>query len=433
MRRAPAPLPYLAWCTLVIVAAPLIALAVVIRWVRGKGRAGLWQRLRGARIPAATGHGRLWVHACSVGEVAAAATIVRSLNEHRPGLDVVLSVITEGGYAAGQRAGVFTHVCYAPLDLPVVARRFVDQVAPDVFVDIETELWPVMLYQVARLRVPMLLLHGRISDRSVRSYRRIRPGTRWMLGHFDVILAQSPRDAARLVELGAPDARVASVGNAKYDGAPAPLGPDEVQALRNAFRLGADPVWVVGSTRVPAEERLVFEAFALARAHLPALRLVLAPRHVTRVREVLDLAARVGIDAAAAAEQRTAPAVVVDTMGMLARLYAVGSVALVGNSLVAPGGGQNLIEPLAQGVPVLVGPFTREFADAVELAVAGGVAWRVDGAAALADAVIGMAGAAPDEVLRARAIALVAAQRGAAARYAAAIDDAFYRVPRSAA
>lgn len=433
MRRVPARLPYLAWCALVVLAAPLIALGVLVRWVRGKGRAGLWQRLGGARVPAASGSGRLWVHACSVGEVAAAATIVQALRERRPGLDVVLSVITDGGYEAGQRAGTFNHVCYAPLDLPVVARRFVDQLAPDVFVDIETELWPVMLYQVARLRVPMLLLHGRISDRSIRSYRRIRRGTRWMLGHFDVIMAQSRRDGDRFIELGAPAARVVVAGNAKYDSAPLPLDAGEVQALRAAFRLGDHPVWVVGSTRVPAEERLVLAAFALARSRLPTLRLVLAPRHVTRVGEVLALAVEAGIDAAAAAAQRDAACVVVDTMGVLARLYAVGAVALVGNSLVAPGGGQNLIEPLAQGVPVLIGPFTREFADAVELAVDGGVAWRVDGAPAVADAVVGLVGAAPNEALRTRAMALVAAQRGAAARYAVAIDDAFQRAPRSAA
>lgn len=432
MRRAPARLPYLAWCALVILAAPFIVLGVLVRWVRGKGRAGLWQRLGGARIPAASGE-RLWVHACSVGEVAAAATIVQALRQRRPGLDVVLSVITAGGYEAGQRAGAFNHVCYAPLDLPGVARRFVDQVAPDVFVDIETELWPVMLYQVARLRVPMLLVHGRISDRSIRSYRRIRRGTRWMLGHFDMIMAQSRRDRDRFIELGAPGVRVVAAGNAKYDGAPPPLGAGEVQALRAAFRLGSHPAWVVGSTRVPAEERLVLAAFALARARVPALRLVLAPRHVTRVSEVLALAAEAGIDAAPAAAQREAACVVVDTMGILARLYAVGSVALVGNSLVAPGGGQNLIEPLAQGVPVLVGPFTREFADAVELAVEGGVAWRVDGAHAVADAVVGLVSTAPNEALRARAMALVAAQRGAAARYGVAIDDAFTRASRSAA
>lgn len=416
------PLAYLAWCAALLLASPAVLLGLLVRWARGKGRDGAWQRLAGSAIAPAGNAPRVWVHACSVGEVNAAATIVRELRRRRPGLDVVLSVITAGGHDAGVRAGTFDHVCYAPLDLPFVVRRFVRRVAPDVFVDIETELWPVLLYQVARLGVPMLLLHGRISDRSIRSYRRIRGGTRWMLGHFDQVLAQSERDAARLAELGAPVARLGVAGNAKYDGAPPALGASERQALRDQYKVGHHPAWVVGSTRVLAEERLVLQAFAMARAQVPGLRLLLAPRHVSRVPEVLALAGELGIEAATAAAGRTVPCQVVDTMGVLARLYAVGSVAFVGNSLVPPGGGQNLIEPLAQGVPVLVGPWTREFSDATELAVEGGVAWRVDDAQALAAAVAKFAGGAPDDALCARAMALVSAQRGAAARYAAAIE-----------
>lgn len=421
MKPRPPSAPYALWCAAIILALPLVALGVAVRWARGKGREGLRARLFGTRLPAPGAVPRLWVHACSVGEVAAAAAIVRELRQRRPEVEVVLSVITAGGFEAGERTGVFTHVCYAPLDLPVVVRRFVRRVAPDVFVDIETELWPVLLHQVARQGIPMLLLHGRISDRSIGGYRRIRAGTRWMLRHFDRLLAQSRRDADRLLELGAPAGRVAVVGNAKYDGAPRPLGAVEIRDLRQQFGLGEDPVWVVGSTRTAAEEREILAAFSAARRHLPSLRLVLAPRHVNRVPEVIGSARASGIDAAAATEGRNAPCQVVDTMGILARLYAVGAVAFVGNSLVPPGGGQNLIEPLAQGIPVLVGPWTWEFQDVAELALGAGVAWRVRDAQELADAVVRLAGQAADPGFHDRAVALVDEQRGAAGRYAAAI------------
>jgi 3-deoxy-D-manno-octulosonic-acid transferase len=290
-----------------------------------------------------------------------------------------------------------------------------------------------MLHQARQLGVPMLLLHGRISDRSIGGYRRIRLGTRWMLRHFDRIMAQSGRDADRLVELGAAPDCVSVAGNAKYDGAPAALAAEGVLQLREQLHLGNGPVWVAGSTRQPEEERLVLEAFAAARRSVPNLILVLAPRHVTRVPAVLAMARAGGIDAATVGERTTAPCRVVDTMGLLARLYAVGAVAFVGNSLVSPGGGQNLIEPLAQGVPVLVGPFTWEFRDASHLALQSGVAWQVRDVAELADHVTRFAAAPADPELRARAIALVAAQRGAAARYAMAIDEALTGGARVAA
>ena len=433
MTRRSSSVPYVTWCCVVVLASPLIALGLLLRWIRGKGREGFCQRLVGARVPGADGAPRLWVHACSVGEVAAAAAIVEELRRRRQGIDVVLTVITPGGFEAGQRLPQFDHVCYAPFDLPFLVRGFVRRLAPDVFVDIETELWPIMLHQARQLGVPMLLLHGRISDRSIGGYRRMRAGTRWMLRHFDRIMAQSRRDADRLVELGAVPDRVSVAGNAKYDGAPAALGADEVLQLRRQFHLGPGPVWVVGSTRQPGEERLVLEAFATARRSVPDLLLVLAPRHVTRVPAVLTMARAAGIDAATIGERTAAPCRVVDTMGLLARLYSVGAVAFVGNSLVSPGGGQNLIEPLAQGVPVLVGPWTWEFRDASDLALQAGVAWQVRDAAELAAHVARFAASPSEPEFRSRALALVNAQRGAAARYAMAIDEALAAGARVAA
>jgi len=410
----------------------LLALYLLRRLLAGKSRDGLaerWGRLRG-ELACKKGP-RVWVHGASVGEVMAAAPILRAYKERRSGHEIVLSVITPGGYevASGLVGSLVQAVFYCPFDVPFAVRRVLRVIQPDGLVILETELWPNLLYQARRAGARVVLVNGRLSDRSIGRYRRFRFFFRWTLGCFDRLLAQTERDAARLREIGGDPARISVFGNAKFDQAADRLSSEQVSALRRDLKLpdGA-PVWVVGSTRLAEEERWVLEAYRKARQALPDLVLIHAPRHVERAAEVADLMRGVGLNPARRTELASVEGpvsqVVLDTFGELGSVYAVGDVAFLGNSLLPPGGGQNLLQPLAQGKPALYGKYMSNFRDIAALAEAEGVGFPVADAEELADRLVALIrDPARRAALAERAVALVAANRGAAARYAEAIAE----------
>jgi 3-deoxy-D-manno-octulosonic-acid transferase len=231
--------------------------------------------------------------------------------------------------------------------------------------------------------VPAVLVSGRISPAAFRRYRRLRPFFRRVLSHVAFFGMQSEAEAARIVELGAPPDRVAVTGNLKHD------RPAEAPAIPVGE---GGPVWIAGSTR-PNEEEICLDAFEQARRRVPALRLVLAPRHLDRVGEVIELLRARGLPAVrrsalgmAGWTAADAPILVLDTLGELAGLYAVAAVAFVGGTL-APHGGHNLVEPARAGVPVLFGPHVENVIDAALVLERGGGGRRVADGDALARAV----------------------------------------------
>jgi 3-deoxy-D-manno-octulosonic-acid transferase len=228
-----------------------------------------------------------------------------------------------------------------------------------------------------------------MSESSFRRYRRIRGLIQPALQAFDLLALQSEKDAERFRALGSNAQRLKVTGNVKFDGA----GGKDLEALRAELRLGADqPVWVAGSTR-PGEEEIVLEAFTAVHAEYPEAVLVLAPRHLERLREVQKLlAARQWTftrRSRIASELLNFPVILLDTMGELARVYALGRVAFVGGTLV-PLGGHNPLEPAIQGVPVLMGPHYEHFAKVTDILKAGGGAQIVHSAQELANAVLGL-------------------------------------------
>lgn len=411
-------------------ASPLLALYLLRRLLVGKSRAG-WAE-RWGRLPEAFAckqAPRLWVHAASVGEVMAATPILRAYRERQPAHEIVLSVITPGGHevASGLVGSLVHTVFYSPFDAPWAVRRALRAIQPDVLAILETELWPNLLHHARRAGARIVLVNGRISDRSIGRYRRFRLLFRWALACFDRLLAQTERDAERLREIGADPARVEVLGNAKFDQAADRLSEEQVAALRRDLKLpeGA-PVWVVGSTRLEEEERLTLAAYQKARESLPDLVLIHAPRHVERAGEVADRMRAVGLKPVRRTELARVDGpvsqIVLDTFGELGSVYAVGDVAFLGNSLLPPGGGQNLLQPLAQGKPALYGKWMSNFRDIAALAEAEGVGFPVADADELADRLVALLRDPPQRAaLAERAVALVAANRGAAARYAEAI------------
>jgi 3-deoxy-D-manno-octulosonic-acid transferase len=331
-------------------------------------RAGLRQRF--GRVPeeatAALQRVRpLWLHAVSVGEVIAAVPLVNALRQRFPQLPILVSTVTESGQATAREKMAADACVYFPLDYPWVVRQVIARVQPRLFLMVETEIWPNFLRELARQGVPAMLVNGRISPRSFRGYRRLRPFMRQVLHTITTFGMQTKLDAERIIGIGAEPSRVQITGNIKYDLPLTPLSSVEEQALRDDLGIGEAPVFMAGSTH-RGEEEIVIAAYLQARAQLPTLRLLLAPRHLDRLDEIEALLRRHQLTArrrslgCPSSHSTETSVLVLDTIGELAKVYVVGTVVFVGGSFV-PVGGHNVLEPAAHRKPILFGPHMHNF------------------------------------------------------------------------
>jgi 3-deoxy-D-manno-octulosonic-acid transferase len=360
----------------------------------GKYRVGLRQRL--GHVPAEVvtalqGERPLWLHAVSVGEVIAAVPLLKALQQRFPGLPMLVSTVTEAGQATA-RGKMGADAClYFPLDYPWVVRHVIERLRPRLFLMVETEIWPNFLRELARHGIPAVLVNGRISPRSFRGYRRLRPFMRQVLQSMTTLSMQTKLDAERIIAIGAEPARVHTTGNIKYDLPLEALTRAEEHALRAELGLADDPVLLAGSTH-RGEEEIALEAYLQARAHMPTLRLVLAPRHLDRLDEVeallrrRQLSVRRRSQGGLSAEGPRGFVLLLDTIGELAKLYAVGTVVFVGGSF-APIGGHNVLEPAAHRKAILFGPHMHNFHQIAAALLEAGGALQVQTPQALGEAV----------------------------------------------
>lgn len=405
----------------------LVLLRPLIEAIGGRFAYGIGQRL--GRYPeiasvARPGVRTVWLHASSVGEVQAAIILAHALLDTAIDVSIVVSSTTEQGHRlASSRLPAATCIL-APLDLPQAVRRALRAVRPDCYLCLETELWPVMLTEVRQAGIPMLLLNGRISQRSFRRYRRIRGFLAPLLDGFRQVAVISEADRERYAALGVPAARIRVCGNLKND--MEARSPDQVRAA-NRRRLGVDAerVFLCGSTHEGEEEQLL-EVFRALAARGPAVW-VIAPRHLERLPAVAALLRRVGmvfdLFSALATRGRQTNVVVVDTMGDLADLYAGGDYVFCGGSLVDRGG-HNIVEAARWGRAVYFGPNMKDFQDAADTLVQAGGGFRVADAQALTALLLAHVDA-PDEYATAcaRAADMAAGQRGAVARQARLVRE----------
>lgn len=336
-------------------------------------RAPAYRRRIGERLAlkgSAPGPADVWVHAVSVGEVQAAAPLIRHLLTRDPPQRVLVTTTTPTGAARVEDlfGAAVTHR-YTPFDLPGMVGRFLDAVRPRLILVMETEIWPNTLAEAERRGIPVVLANARLSTRSARGYGRLQPLTRETLNRFHRIAAQGAADARRFLELGAAPERVEVTGSIKFDQRlPASL-QEQSEVLRRIW--AGRPVWVAASTH-EGEEEPVLEAHRRVRARLPGALLVLVPRHPERFDRVADLVARAGLtlvrrSSRAGCGPETA-VLLGDTMGELPVFLAAADAAFIGGSLV-PVGGHNPLEAAAVGVPVATGPQVFNFAAIVELLV----------------------------------------------------------------
>lgn len=355
--------------------------AVSPRWRHGiRERAGALPDV--SRLPASGP--RLWIHAASIGEVRAAQPLLAALRARRPDIGLYLTAMTPEGQRTGVSLGHADAVAMLPLDAWGAPGRVMDAVEPDALVLLETELWPGLLRAARRRLIPVLVVNGRISARSFGRYHAARAMLAPVLDDVAAFAMQAPIDRQRILALGADPRRVSVHGNLKFDALSLPSArpPDVLAPLAN------EVVWVAGSTH-EGEETAVADAYLALRASMPALRLIVAPRHRQRAEDARRALAGRGLEVVRRSELTAPPprgaVVLLDTAGELAGVYALATAVFVGGSLI-PRGGHNPLEPLAHGRPVAFGPHTHNFPDVTEAVLETSGARRVADAAGLADA-----------------------------------------------
>jgi len=337
---------------------------------------------------------------------------------------VVSTTTTTGQKLAARRFGE-DNVFYFPLDFAFAIRPYLAALRPALVVIAETEFWPNFLRLAKRSGARLAVINSRISDRSLPGYKRFSFWLPRVLENVDRFLAQSEEDGRRLVEIGAPAERVAVTGNLKFDVAPPP-SPAIVESIRENLRqAGGGPVLVCGST-VEDEEGSLLSAFRNILVEHPKAVMILAPRHPERFAEVSELVEKLGFRvwrrSLWSGEPLGGGVFLVDTIGELAALYALATVAFVGGSLV-PRGGHNILEPALQGAPVITGNHYENFRDIVNY-FRSRDAVRVVGLAELPLVLMELIGSAPArEAMSRNALSALASQRGATARTVEALTS----------
>ncbi|MCH8333018.1 3-deoxy-D-manno-octulosonic acid transferase [Candidatus Sumerlaeota bacterium] len=354
---SPLGVPYLAW-----------------RWARKRKYRHSAPAMLGRSLPAGSdaarfSEGSVWMHAVSVGEVAAAKVLEPGLRSLFPGLPFVLSTITETGQEAARRSipGAEAHT-YFPADLSWNVRKFLDAFRPRFVFLLESEIWPNFLTMAQRSGARIFLLNGKLSDRSFRRYRLVTPLVKGVFGRIRGFCVQSAADQERFAALGVETDRIRVTGNCKFDLEIEPWSDADRMVRRKELGIDPDqPVVVAGSTH-EGEEEMILDVWKKVWEATPGSVLILAPRHPERFGEVTELARARGFeislfstagagdaDGGAAGDSARPKVLILDQMGALARTYGLGDAAIVAGSF-CPTGGHNLLEAAAHKIPVLYGP-----------------------------------------------------------------------------
>lgn len=366
----------LAYCGLLLVIAPVLAYRSCMQ---GKYRTGwnekLWGNLPdwfptigagGQQVP------RYWFHAVSVGEVLLLQSVLAELQRRVPQAEILITTTTATGQGVAREKYPQLRHAYCPLDFSWAVHNAFQRIRPTHFVLVELELWPNMVLAAKRSGAKLMLINGRLSERSFRGYARLRGLMQFLLGQFDMIAAQSETYAQRFLKLGAPTDRVHVTGSVKFDRVQTDRHQPLTRELRTAFGLQAgEPVFIAGSTQSP-EEQIAINVWQAARQTCPSLRLILVPRHKERFDEVARLVEQLQVPLLRRSATRTGTTasnsnavLLLDTLGELTACWGLADFAFVGGSLTNRGG-QNMIEPAGYGAAVCFGPNTKHFRDIVE-------------------------------------------------------------------
>ena len=338
---------------------------------KGKYRTGWGAKFLGLVPRRTSARPCIWLHAVSLGEVSQIAPLVAEISARHPQWEIAISTTTRTGYELACKRYDRHTVFYCPLDFSWAVRTAVRRIRPAMLVLVELELWPNLISAAQAAGAKVAVVNGRLSDRSFRGYRRVRPVVRWILRRLDLIAVQNERYAERFRALGVGEQTLHVTGSLKFDGAQTDRDNPQTTHLRGVAGFApSDVVFLAGSTQEP-EERLALDTYRQLAADHPNLRLVLVPRHPERFDAVAAMLDGSGLPwqrRTALDQQPANPAsriLLVDRVGELAAWWGIARVAYVGGSMGSRQG-QNMIEPAAYGAAVSFGPKTRNFRDVVE-------------------------------------------------------------------
>ena len=341
----------------------------------------------------------IWIHGASVGEIVATSPLVKQIRQEMPDRPILVSAFTVGGYnMAKQIIPEADAIIFFPLDLPFVAESMVKRIHPGIFMPVETELWPNFLRAIRERHIPVMMVNGRISEKSVKTYRYLYGIWDDMLSTVSRFCMQSSIDADYIYSLGADKNKIFVTGNTKFDQTYAEVTSEDYTRYKEELGLNDSyPIIMAGSTH-PGEEKALFDAFKKVREKHADARLVIAPRKVNRADEISKLASSYGFETGYRSKmlenpslRKEYPVVLLDTIGELGRIYAVGDVVFVGGSLCKTGG-HNVLEPAAHAKPIIVGPNMQNFKDSYSLLSKVGACKMVNNVAELANEMLDIIG-----------------------------------------
>ena len=322
---------------------------------------------------------RIWIHAVSVGEAIASVPLAKKIKGRYPSSEIVVSTVTDTGQkVANERMGDIARIIYVPFDLPSVIEDAVRGIKPSIFIIMETELWPNIIRILSRLGVPVLLMNGRISEKSFDGYKKLRFFIKDVLKNMSLLCMQNELYANRIKALGAEHDKVRITGSFKFDTRPSSSAPEWTKILQG-------PVIIAGSTH-RTEEDLIIDAYIKLKTDFPELNLIVAPRHPERFREVEELIKKRGLkyvkrselahsslriahsskntsishEPLAMSHQLSGVIVLLDVIGELSSVYGACDVAIMGGSFIEHGG-QNPLEPAYWGKAIVCGPHMENF------------------------------------------------------------------------
>ncbi len=365
---------HFAWTLILILILPLIPFTA-------GGR--LYDRL-GLSIPHTTARRkRIWIHALSVGEVISALPLIMCIKKRYPSRAIAFTVKTSQGMEVARDK--LPHGVDAlfpmPLDSWWSVRRIVRHIGPCILILVETDIWPGLISYLQKRGIKVILVNGRISPRTFKSYRRYRFFIRRILSSIEIFLMQTDLDRKRLRKIGLPEGKVKTVGNMKFDRVWRPMDEKERNSWFDTLHLGRENrIWVAGSTH-EGEEEILLDTYKRLTEPFPDLRLVIAPRQLARVKDILRLCRHNDLMTMRRTDSegdgsRPFQVLILDTMGELDRIYGLAHISFVGGSMV-PVGGHNLLEPASFGCPVLFGPHTHNFIQMARLLIEAGGGIRV--------------------------------------------------------
>ncbi len=360
----------------------------------------------------------IWMHAVSVGEVMVIDGFINRFKEKHPSYQLIVTVTTKAGYElACERLKGRALVLASPIDLSIVAGRFVSLIRPKMYIAVETEIWPNLYRQLHLQKVPIAVVNGRISDGSFGRYKAIRFLLKGVLNQVSLWCMQAQEHAARITALGAGSSRVKVTGNMKFDDLP------QASTAINGLAAGKNELWWVAGSTHPGEEEIVLNVYRKIIKDDPRWRLVIAPRHIERAASIMELITRHGLKAIKFTEIASGERIgtldtvmVVDTIGQLRSLYSLASLVFVGKSLCV-GGGHNIIEPATYGKAIIIGPLVENFKDIVDCFKKADAIVQVDNLASFETAVAALCvDLTKREALGVAAREVIAANQGATRR-----------------